>query len=299
MMVRLCCFLFLILGAGRCVGQMDDRSTARFRVSISSGYEREDLRWSIAGNSAGQDPNIYSELKWHGVSGFLTRAEILWEVSGRWRVMAGGCRTFTRSGSMTDTDYGLDNRHDVLYHQEFPVRGGYSEAGSTGIGYAFFEGGRFGFTAYIGYSIGKQYFPVTDPGGPFSSLNSSYAAKWLGPFARLEGSWSIDGSWRLACGVRYDQVVYRGVADWNMIADFAHPVSFRHRADGFGVAGDIRVSYVAGRHWEFGLQGDAFLWETGTGIDELYLATGGVSQTRLNEVVRSGFGGSLGVAWRF
>lgn len=291
MIIRFFSFLLLVLGTGRSVAQL--------RIGVSTGYEREDFRWSIAGNSAGQDPNIYSELKWRNAGGLFARADILWTVAKRWRVMAGGSRTWTRSGSLTDTDYGLDNRNDVLYHQQFPVTDGYSEAGSAGVGYAVLGGGRFELTPYLGYGISHQSFAITDAGGPYSTLHSSYAGKWLGPFVRVEGSWRVARRWRLKGAVRYDQVVYRGVADWNLIADFAHPVSFRHRADGFGITGDVSVSYAVSRHFSVLLKGDYFDWETGTGIDELYLSTGSVSQTQLNEVVRTGFAGSLGAGYRF
>ena len=290
MMLRHSWLLILLLGTGRCLGQV--------RVAVSTGYEREDFHWSIAGNSAGQDPNIYSELKWRHVGGIFARVDLQWAVWKRWRVMASGSRTFTRWGSMTDTDYGLDNRHDVLYHQQFPVNGGYSEAASAGVGYVLFDKGRFEFTPFVGYGISKQAFPVTNEGGPFDGLNSSYDGKWLGPFAWMEGAWRLGSGWRLEVGGRYDQVVYRGVADWNLIAEFSHPVSFRHRADGYGITGEAGLSYEAGRHWVFSLKGDYFTWETGTGIDELYLASGSVSKTQLNEVVRTGFGGTLRVAWK-
>ena len=284
-------FLFLLLGTGRCLGQV--------RVAVSTGYEREDFHWSIAGNSAGQDPNIYSELKWRNVGGVYARVDLEETIRKRWRIMAGGSRTFTRSGRMTDTDYGLDNRHDILYQQQFPVSGGYSESGLLGVGYVLFDRGHFELTPYIGYGISKQDFPVTAADGPFAGLNSSYAGKWLGPFARVEGMWRLGSGWQLEVAGRYDQVVYRGVADWNLIAEFSHPVSFRHRADGFGVTGEAGLSYATGRHWVFVLRASGFDWETGTGIDELYLASGSVSQTQLNEVVRTGFGGGLGASWRF
>jgi Protochlamydia outer membrane protein len=284
-------FLLLLLGTGRCLGQL--------RIGVSTGYEREDFHWSIAGNSAGQDPNVYSELKWRNAGGFFTRGELQWTVRKRWRVFANGSRTFVHSGSMTDTDYGLDNRHDVLYRQQFPVAGGYAESGSAGVGYALLDKGCFGLTLLVGYGISKQSFPVTDAGGPFAGLNSFYAGKWLGPFARVEGVWRLAAGWQVEAAVRYDQVVYRGVADWNLIADFQHPLSFKHRADGYGVTGELGLSYVIGRHWVFSLRAGGFDWETGTGIDELYLASGGTQQTRLNAVVRMGFEGGLGVDWRF
>ena len=283
-------WLLILLGTGRCLGQV--------RVAVSAGYEREDLHWSIAGNSAGQDPNIYSELKWRNAAGVFARADVKWTLWKRWRIAASGSRTFTRWGSMTDTDYGLDNRHDVLYHQQFPVTGGFSESGSLGVGYALVEGGHFTVTPSLGYAIRSQHFPVTDGDGPFAGLNSSYDAKWFGPFVRVDGGWRIGSRWQLDIAARYDQVVYRGVADWNLIAQFAHPVSFRHRADGYGITGEAGVTYKFDRRLELSLKGEYFNWETGTGIDELYLQTGGVQQTQLNGVWLDGFGTCLRLQWR-
>ena len=283
--------LLLLSGTGRCLGQV--------RVAVSTGYERDDLHWSIAGNSVGQDPNIYSELKWRNAGGIFARADVQWTLWKRWRIAGCGSRTFTRWGNMTDTDYGLDNRHDVLYHEQFPVTGGYSESGSLGVGYVLFEGDHFTVTPSLGYAISGQHLPVTDGGGPFAGLNSSYDAKWFGPFGRVDGAWRVGTRWQVDIAARYDQVVYRGVADWNLIAQFAHPVSFRHRADGYGLTGEAEVGYVLSRKLMLSLKVDYFDWETGTGIDELYLASGGVSQTRLNEVVRTGFEVGLRAAWRF
>lgn len=36
------------------------------------------LDWSIAGNSANQGPNIYSELKWRNAGGIFARADVQW-----------------------------------------------------------------------------------------------------------------------------------------------------------------------------------------------------------------------------
>src|ERR1700753_2216989 len=112
MITRSSFFLILLLGAGRCLGQVE--------VAVSTGYEREDFHWSIEGNSAGQDPTIYSELKWKNAAGIVAGLDLQWMVWKRWRVIGKGSKTFIRSGTMTDTDYGLDNRNDVLYHQQFP-----------------------------------------------------------------------------------------------------------------------------------------------------------------------------------
>lgn len=311
MIKRYSWLLILILAAGRTAAQLTEQAVTqvaaqpvpqkedKFRVQVFTGYEQENFRWSIAGNSAGQDPNVYSELKWQAVSGISGSVDLQWEAGKRWRFFASGSRTFTRWGSMTDTDYGLDNRNDQLYHQQFNVTGGHSEAVSAGIGYCLPGSGPFRLTPFIGYSIHEQYFPIVDPGGAYAQLNSSYSAKWLGPLVRVDASWQLSGHWQLSAEETYDQVLYRASADWNLIQEFSHPVSFRHHADGYGAEGEFRLHYTGGRHIGITLAADYFNRETGTGIDVLYLNTGQSQQTQLNGVRTDGFGVRLGSELRF
>jgi hypothetical protein len=275
-------------------GLREQQEGEKLLVRVSAGYERQDFRWSIAGNSAGQDPNVYSELKWHGVGGLSGKVDLQWKPWRRWRIFASGSRVFTRSGTMTDTDYGLDNRYDPIYHQQFGVTGGHSEAWAAGVGYGL-GCGRWRLTPYIGYGVDEQYFPVTDPGGPYEGLNSSYSAKWLGPLLRVEAAWQLSGRWQVVADATYRQVKYHATADWNLIPTFAQPVSFRHVADGYGVEVEAGLRYRAGRRIAIGLRGGYFNWQTGTGIDQLYLSAGGSDVTQLNEVVREGWKAMLGV----
>jgi outer membrane protein Pom len=282
--------------AGSCLMAQDGD---KLLLHLSSGYERQDFRWSIAGNSAGQDPNIYSELKWHAISGPAGKADLQWKPCGRWRVFASGSRVWSRTGTISDTDYGLDNRNDPIYHAQFNVTGGYSETGSAGIGFCIPVSGPFHLTPFIGYGIHMQYFPIADPGGPYAQLNSSYSAKWLGPLIKADLSWQLSGRWQLAVKGEYDQLLYRASADWNLIQEFSHPVSFRDHADGYGVEGEFSLHYMAGRHIGVMLAADYFNRETGTGIDVLYLNTGQAPQTQLNGVYTNGFGVRLGMDLRF
>jgi Protochlamydia outer membrane protein len=284
--------LALSLVVGHAAAQME--SDGRLQVRLSTGYERQDFHWSIAGNSAGQDPNVYSELKWRGISGPTGRLDLNWDVCRRWRIFATGSRVFSRGGSMTDSDYGLDNRNDQIYHQQFNASGGYSEGVAAGVGYSLLVSGPFRLTPFIGYSIDAQYFPITDPGGPYSQLNSNYSAKWLGPLVKMDAAWQVVKGWQVVAAVTYHQVNYRGKADWNLISTFAHPVSFRHTADGYGVEAAAGLRYRAGRRVFVNMGAGYFNWQTGTGIDQLYLSAGGSQQTQLNGVLREGWRGMLG-----
>lgn len=293
MIKNLCWLLVLSLVVGHAAAQMEEEG--KLRVRLSTGYERQDFRWSIAGNSAGQDPNVYSELKWRAVNGPTGRLDLKWDVCGRWRVFATGSRVFTRGGSMTDSDYGLDNRNDQIYHQQFNAPGGYSEGVAAGAGYSLLVSGPFRLTPFIGYSIDAQYFPITDPGGPYSQLNSSYSAKWLGPLVKVDASWRLAKRWQVVADAAYHQVNYHAKADWNLIPTFAHPVSFRHTADGYGIEVAAGMRYRVGRRVFVDLGAGYFNWQTGTGIDQLYLSAGGSQQTQLNGVLREGWNCSAGV----
>jgi hypothetical protein len=153
-------------------------------------------------------------------------------------------------------------------------------------------------TPFIGYGIDAQYFPVVDPGGPggpFGQLNSSYSAKWLGPLFRGEAAWQLSARWQVVADADYHQVKYHATADWNLIPTFAQPVSFRHTADGYGLEAGAGLRYAAGHRIGVGLRGGYFNWQTGTGIDQLYLSAGGSDETQLNGVVREGWKAALWV----
>jgi hypothetical protein len=275
------------LFTGRICGQTDDG----LRVRVSAGYDRQDLHWSIAGNSAGQDPNIYSELKWQGLSGPSGAVDLEWS-RGRWRAFAGGTLAFTHWGVMTDADYGLNNRNDQLYYQQFPLNRGYTEAVAAGIGYCLLDRGPFRVTSFIGYGLDGQYLPVNDING----LNSNYSTLWQGPLVKAEASWRLTRRWEALADVSYQQLWYRATADWNLIDAFAHPVSFRDRADGYGVGVGGGLRYLAGGRWAVELCGGYSGRVTGTGIDQLYLASGKTDETQLNEVSMSEWNVRLGLS---
>jgi len=283
-----CRMLFLLLLAGTAVFGQE-----RVRVEVSTGYQRQGLRWSIAGNSAGRAPNVYSELKWRGVSGVFFGGALTWNMWRRWVVFGEGSRVFTLSGRISDTDYGGDNRTDPTYAGRFDSHKGYGYAVSSGVGYRVFADRRFILTPFLGYGWSGQSLSVTDGG----LLNSWYRTTWKGGLVRVLGEWNVRGRWGVYFSGGYHQVSYRADADWNLITSFVHPVSFRHWADGYGLEGVAGVRYGVGKGVQVFLAGNYFSWRTGKGVDELYLVSGQTSQTQLNEVVLSGGGVKAGVRW--
>jgi hypothetical protein len=264
---------------------------------VTGGYHQENLRWSIAGNSAGQAPNIYSELKWRRVVGAAVDARLNYAPGRRWVFFAEGSRVFTRAGRVSDKDYAGDNRTHVLYNQDFEGSDGYAYAIAAGAGWRCRIGRSLEVTPFLGYGMSSQHLTITDPGGLYDFLNSYYQTSWYGPLVRGRVVWGLGDRWQVTGVFTYHQVNYRAKADWNLITDFSHPVSFRHRADGYGVEGEFGVRYRVSRRLAVLLAADGFGWATGKGIDALYHPDAASQQTQLNEVVMAGFGLRAGMRW--
>lgn len=273
-------------------------SGQRLEAVFASGVQSMNLHWSIAGNSAGQSPNVYSELKWRRVGGVSADAAVRYRLGRRWVFFGEGSRMFTSAGRVSDKDYSGDNRSYNIYSEDFAGSGGYGYSVASGLGYRFLFGKELELVPALGYGVSGQHLTITDPGGVYDFLNSYYQTSWYGPFVRVSGIWK-PGRWRLSGSVTYHQVSYRAKADWNLIADFEHPVSFRHRADGFGIEGELGMGYRVWRGLELFVAMNGNGWGTGTGIDELYRSNGSSQQTQLNEVVLNGFGFSAGMCWKW
>ena len=72
--------LLLLVLNGKAQAPLAPGGEESFRIGIYTGYRSENVRWSVAGNPQGQDPNIYSELIWQGLSGPLFAADLRWKI---------------------------------------------------------------------------------------------------------------------------------------------------------------------------------------------------------------------------
>ena len=93
----------------------------------------------------------------------------------------------------------------------------------------------------------------------------------------------------------YHQVNYNAAANWNLIDEFKHPVSFRHIAKGFGLTADFNLLHQTKKYVSPFMNFGFCYWSTGEGIDELYYNDGRIAKTRLNDVSRNGHNLGLGL----
>ncbi len=285
------------------------------RGEFDFGYRQGEFDWNIAGTPQGTDPNVLSELEWRdiGVAQIRLGGEIV-----AWRhLWIGG--SFTRgsihAGENRDSDYLGDDRTLEFSRSDNGGDDGSLSEGDFGVGYMFRfprAGGGFDLLLAAGYGIARQDLRITDgfqtiadedilgeplpPTGPFSGLDSSYDAEWDGTWFGIEGRLRVGPRAMLSARARLHQADFEAEANWNLREDFAHPLSFRHTAEGDGLV--FRAAYdrqTKGR-WGWRVILDVQRWETGAGVDEVFFDDGTSLTTRLNEANWSSVALSLGIA---
>jgi hypothetical protein len=289
----------LLLLIGLCANITYAQDIEKIQLSAGTGYQRENFHWSIAGNINGQNPNIYSELKWKAISGSLVGLELHWNIWKGFLFWGDYSRSFTTTGTSNDIDYQGNNRTNPIYNQNFNSNKGCTAAWSAGVGYMVFKNKTLSISPYIGYGINYQSYYLLGSNGNFSNLNTSYKTQWRGPFLELSSALQIINRLKVAAYISYSQVNYSATADWNLIETFQHPVSFRDSANGYGVDAGAKLIFSINHHFSINIGGAYFKWETGTGTDQLYLVTGQTDKTQLNGAVRNGFRLESGLSFAF
>lgn len=270
---------------------------SRLTFAVSAGYQSEDLRWSIAGNTQGSNPNILSELKWKNLAGPTLEAAVKWNCWKSFELRSTFSRHFITSGSVTDMDYQGDNRTNRSYYGAFDANKGMSFSWRTTLEYPLHLSRLVTLTPSLGYALHRQslYLLSSDQTGAAAGLKSTYGTKYEGAVMGLRGNFHFSAHLSLEAVLFYDIVHYRGRANWNLISTFRHPISFEDQANGYNLEGNMKLSYVLNRRWTLFFTTGILHSETGTGTDWLYLQTGQNVPTQFNGAVRDYFRAAIGV----
>lgn len=249
------------------------------QVQVATFLAKEELSWSIAGNSQGTNPNIYSELIWQDNYTCGLQAQALLKIQKYWMFRVSGTQGVVISGKVTDTDYAQDDRKDPVFYTQESASEGKMQSFSAHFGRQL-KFNKYWFTSgCFGYGFSKRAWYLLNPA---QGLKSNYQNSWTGFSAELQLGFRPDPKWEIQVNWSYQQLAYQATADWNLIEDFQHPVSFRHRAKGYGITTRLQYNYQL--NTRFSLFGSG-LWEkkqTGYGTDQLYKADGSTLYTRLN-----------------
>lgn len=278
-----------------------------FNTALGMSRRTGNLSWSIASDMSGKRaPNVLSELSYEGleIRGFEVQSSVSF---------FGGLlddsfldvrlhRGVITGGETRDSDYDGDNKTQEYSRSLSVNTGDFVADYSVAYGFNILNKQGVSASALAGYSLHQQYVrkqnavkvaPDTDLvlGDAIEGLNSTYQSQWQGPW--LGTSVSLHGNkHRLKLQGEIHSALYYAEADWNLRDSFKHPKSFEHNASGLGWVVDVSYAYTfdfsQGNKTTLGLSYRAEEWATEEGVDTLYLASGEVVSTRLNEVAWGG-----------
>lgn len=297
------------------------------QVELGTGYRQGEMRWNIAGDSSGANPNILSELQWKklnmaGVHGNL-RTVIPTGTLKQTRIEVGGHYEYAVSGDNQDSDYLGDNRTQEFSRSNNDSKGSQALGIKGAVGYELPivdrpDGLRFIATPLVGWRYEQQKLKIRDgnqtlcvsqpsigfdctssPLGSFAGLDSRYDAKWNGPFIGFESEGATEHH-RLRLRGEATRLNYQAEAQWNLRPDLNPDKSFRHTASGVGLNAHADYTYkvteatgiIASAAWErFTADED--------GVDRSYFSNGTTGDTKLNEVEWTSTAYRVGIDHKF
>jgi hypothetical protein len=293
---------------------------ADLELGIKTGVRIDRLDWNIAANLAGTNPNILSELTWEDLE--------IFQVGIDGRLITGKNRRagfylrghinygWILDGQGHDSDFLDDNRTNEFSRSTFVTSDDDVFDASIGAGVQWrFWRQLLSLALLSGFAHHEQNLRMTDGVqiidrishspelGPFPEwlqLNSTYAARWWGPWAGVDVELRPHPRFSALGTLEYHWGNYRADADWNLRNDFAHPVSFRHEADNAsGIVVTFAGRYLFARNWALELTLGYQQWKAKNGIDLTFFADGATGATKLNEVNWESHAATAGVSYIF
>lgn len=247
------------------------------------GIQQSKFNWSIAGNADGTNPNILSELIWKDLKGADFGLDIKYHITGKLSVKIANQYSTITKGEVEDTDYADDNRQNAFYYDLLNANKGYLYNTGIQFSYQLLKFGQFNINPIVGASYHQQkFFLLESASNPDSKgLNSTYETKYKGfdfgsEFVLKMQKFSIGAT---VIGGFY---TYSAKANWNLIPDFAKPVSFTHKANSFSLNGDINLAVPLNQHLQVEVDYKINNINTYSGVDKAFFNSRPTEETQFN-----------------
>jgi len=279
-------------------------------------YRVDELKWSIAGDVSGNNPNVLSELSWdnlqirqislHASLDAITYKTALFCP----HFSIKGAYGFIYNGNNQDSDYYEDNRTLEYSRTNNSANNGNTLDLSIGVGPKFLLwNNNITLIPMVGYSYheqnltlqdGSQTIPAVGPySGPYSGLDSTYSAEWKGYWLGIDSHYKLNQQITLKLRAEYHQVNYYADANWNLINTFSHPKSFDHHAKGSGNIYEFGIYYKVMNKILISASYTYQKWMTKPGRDRVYLKNGNTIDTMLNSVKLNSSSLHIGLNYQF
>jgi len=275
----LVCLLYILY----CPTASAQDNPLKWSIKPYIGLQQSKFDWSIAGNTAGTSPNILSELIWKNLKGPGFGLDIKYNITDRLSVKAANQYSSITKGEAEDTDYADDNRQNAFYFDLLNANKGYLYDGDLQFSYQLLKLGRFHINPIAGVSYHQQKFYLLEStNNPDSKgLNSTYETRYKGFDFGAEFVLKTQ-KFNIGATILGGFYTYSAKANWNLIPDFAKPVSFTHKANSFALSGDINLSVPLNK--SFSVEADYKINNINTysGVDKAYFNSRPTAETQFN-----------------
>ncbi|MBB6237679.1 outer membrane protease [Pedobacter sp. AK013] len=258
-------------------------SPYKWNVKPYISLQQSKFDWSIAGNAAGANPNILSELIWKNLKGPGFGLDIKYNITNRFSIKATNQYSSITKGEAEDTDYAEDNRQSAFYFDLLNANKGYLYDASLQLSYQLLKFGEFNINPIVGLSYNQQKFHLLESANNLDSkgLNSTYEARYKGfdfgtELVLKTQKFSIGAT---VLGGFYN---YSAKANWNLIPNFAKPVSFTHKANSFSLSGDINLAVPLNKSLRVEVDYKINNINTYSGVDKAFFVNKPTEETQFN-----------------
>ncbi|MFV0607337.1 MAG: hypothetical protein ACK5NK_16030 [Niabella sp.] len=287
-------FAFLLIATKTINAQ---QPTKMFSLEISPEFRKENFRWSIAGNEQGTNPNILSELIFNPIraKGFHIDAGYTPFPNSSFHIYYN--RLFTYNGEATDFDYDGDNRTQPSSQLYLQSNKGFMRSTGFTAHEHFFSQNTISLIAGIGFDLTRELFYLTDINDSF--LNTTYEANWNGPLLTAKGIWNINRFLSIGSSLTGRYLFYNAKANWNLVESFQHPVSFTHKAAGWGLDYDLGATAKLSNTVKLSIINRYSFWKTKKGLDKLYQSDGQILRAQMNGAIKKSIGLGIKAGFEF
>ncbi|MGB3066424.1 hypothetical protein ACR78Z_18665 [Sphingobacterium thalpophilum] len=251
-----------------------------FQISVGSQLYISKLDWSIAGTIDGTDPNVLSELKYSNVLTLGPELEFVYRVHKKISVFLDYQRGLTISGKANDRDFSGDNRTNMTYDETFLSNKGYQSSIKLGGRYTFLNFNRISFNTGAHINQNKHRFYLLKDEIP--DLNTTYDTRWKVLSLNIGADYIMNKETSISSEVAYSFIKYGSKANWNLIKDFQHPLSFEQWANGNGWSIKIQVERKIADRFNLYIGMLSGKQSSSDGVDIAYYKYGNSKTTRFN-----------------
>lgn len=288
-------------------------------------YTSNDVGFSVAADASGTiGPDELSVLDWTDMTVWGLEGELRYGIGKHFRIIARGQIGGINDGLLIATDYSGSGRTGVVSQSRAAIDGSYMWEADLSFGWEFNKTfsvplwrigdstKRVAFASdirilpFVGYSYSTLEIEFTDgiqlipDDGPFAGLNSSYIPEWQGIVFGVDSRFRIAGSLYLGFDFKYwPRQSFEAEGFWNLRSDLSQPTGFVQSASGDGYDGAVSIEWLFSSNKALKLTYSERDMETSAGIDEVRLAGGVETYTRLNETTWKQRGWFVSIQWGF